>query len=71
MIKCAICEKEFEPKRKNQDCCSEECSQERQRNISRWNKKLINKLSLSDINRMAREKGMSYGQFIARYEGRF
>lgn len=71
MIKCAICEKEFEPKGKNQDCCSKECSKERERNISRWNKKLINKLSLSDINRMAREKGMSYGQFIARYEGRF
>jgi hypothetical protein len=32
-MKCQICEKEFNPVRKNQACCSNECKKEKER---RW-----------------------------------
>lgn len=73
---CVICSTEFEPKSYQQICCSKECSKEHQHIRARWNNKIRSekqkkekakkkkKLSLTQINKLAREKGMSYGQYI-------
>lgn len=80
---CAICMTEFTYSKGIKICCCPDCSKERNRILCRWNLKLArakdkpkkkapkNKkvLSVAEVNELAREKGMSYGEYIARTEG--
>ena len=82
MIKanCVICGKEFEYEKGNKICCSKECSSERIIILQRWKRKKdkSNKIqpqkkhsckSISELQKEAIRRGMSYGMYIARIEG--
>ena len=77
---CVICGKEFEYEKGNKICCSKECSSERVIILQRWKRKneKSNKIqpqkkniskSISELQKEARRRGMSYGMYIARIEG--
>lgn len=68
-IKCKCCRKGFYAARLNTRYCSDACRKEAksQRDAEKYEeeKKSIKKSSLTEVNRMAREAGMSYGKFVA------
>lgn len=71
-ITCKICGKVFASKIGNKKCCSDECAKENARrnaNLCAERKKLQpkkeKKLTLTEIAVMAKEAGMSYGQYSA------
>ena len=71
-ITCKICGKVFASKIGNKKCCSDECAKEngrRNANLYAERKKLQpkkeKKLTLTEIAVMAKEAGMSYGQYSA------
>lgn len=77
---CTCCKKKFIPNHSNQKYCCKECSKEmnRQNNqryyaeIGKYKEKekrhpkKKKSLSISEIEKMAREAGMSYGMYIAK-----
>lgn len=76
IIKCEICGKEFEGYQRSR-YCSDECRivvrrQNDRERVAR--RKYINKqtkvenhtVSISDIEKLARQAGMSYGQYVAK-----
>ena len=77
--KCDFCGKEFVPKSGNQIYCSKRCGIKKARDEGRRldkkpaekEKKVVNKTEnmreIARIDRSAREKGLSYGRYIARY----
>lgn len=79
---CVICGKHFEYQKGNKITCSKECMAERQRRYSRerdrkrqeLNKKKKakpkHKSTLGEDAKEAKNIGMSYGQYIAKKEGR-
>lgn len=74
-LNCKICGKEFTTKIFSTKCCSEECKKINTRiNCGTWNEKKRvakpeetkeKKLTLTEIAVMAKEAGMSYGQYSA------
>ena len=74
-IRCEHCGREFLSDRANRKYCSYECKEAVKKAQRRdYNKKRRKKTdkktdkcrtSLTDINRIARETGMSYGQYVA------
>ena len=78
-IRCDSCGKEFVPKSGNQIYCSKRCGIKKARDEGRRldkkpaekEKKAVNKTEnmreIARIDRSAREKGLSYGRYIARY----
>ena len=74
---CRVCGKMFEPTRSTQIYCGKECSRkaakenekEYQRQLREQKKEKPKKkvLSLAEINALAREKGMNYGEYVSRY----
>ena len=71
-ITCKICGKVFASKIGNKKCCSDECAKENARrnaNLCAERKKLQpkkeKKLTVTQIAVMAKEAGMSYGQYSA------
>ena len=71
-ITCKICGKVFASKIGNKKCCSDECAKENARrnaNLYAERKKLQpkkeKKLTVTQIAVMAKEAGMSYGQYSA------
>lgn len=57
---CIVCGKEFEPRVNNQKCCSPECS-----DIQKVKRAKAKKEDLAKANEVARNSGMSYGQYMA------
>ena len=67
---CIVCGKEFEPRVNNQKCCSPECSdvQKVKRAKASYEKhkhQAKKKEDLAKANEVARNSGMSYGQYMA------
>lgn len=73
---CPICGKEFLTKIKKTKYCSEECrrEKERRRAIKQWEEKKAEQQKkkkekhipqLDELNRRAREAGMTYGKYMA------
>lgn len=64
---CIVCGKEFEPRVNNQKCCSPECSDvQKVKRAKKKEKKLQGKKEdLAKANEVARNSGMSYGQYMA------
>lgn len=72
MIKltCAVCGGTFYGNRKNTLTCSESCRRKRQADIREENQKLqqlqTKRISrLGELNKEARERGMTYGKYMA------
>lgn len=72
---CIVCGKEFEPRVNNQKCCSPECSDvqkvkrakasyEKHKHQAKKKEK-PKKEDLAKANEVARNSGMSYGQYMA------
>lgn len=74
---CVACSKEFEKKVKHQVHCSEECSRTYRINYLREYRKRNQKvveilevkkpkptMSIEQINRLAKELGLSYGEYV-------
>ena len=75
VVKCPICGKEFKQIRGNQIVCSSECRKKRTRQLAKENKKTEKKKrtktvrkSLIEIEKEAKEAGMSYGKYVALME---
>ena len=67
-IVCKVCGKEFERKTSAQKYCSEKCRNDAyyEKYKSPYNKKEEKKIpSLIEMNRLAKEQGMTYGQYVA------
>lgn len=79
---CVVCGKKFEQRYRSNSklakTCSKECSNELRKIVFAQKRELEKKLkeqreskkpklSVADINRLAREKHISYGQYVARY----
>lgn len=73
-IKCRICGKTFVPRGSTTVTCSDECRRENaRRQREKWRKKhravvkanRIKGLSIGEVSKMAREAGMSYGQYVS------
>lgn len=73
---CIVCGKEFEPRVNNQKCCSPECSDiqkakrakasyEKHKRQAKKKEKPKEKEDLAKANEVARNSGMSYGQYMA------
>ena len=72
---CIVCGKEFEPRVNNQKCCSPECSDTQKVKRAKASyekhkrqakkKPVAKKEALSIANEVARNSGMSYGQYMA------
>ena len=76
-IRCEECGLIFEKQTKNQRYCCEECSKlgnnRKSRERYRMQKaaaKGKEKQTIADINRKAREAGMTYGQYMAKEYGK-
>ena len=76
MKTCVVCGKEFAPRCATQICCSRDCAVQKKldynrsmkREAARERKRLraaSSKQSLAEIDKTARENGMSYGRYIA------
>lgn len=73
-----LCSKEFVQEHKNQLYCCPECrtianrersaEYDRERRAAKRREK-TKKVTLRDINKKAKEHGMSYGQYVAMMEG--
>ena len=81
-VTCAICGKQFETTRKNKKTCSTECGlklqreislkcgreyRERKRSSAAKREKRVRE-NLAQINKLAQEAGMSYGQYVSRFK---
>lgn len=76
-VKCIICGKEFEVKNKKRPAktCSLQCRGENQKIINRWKRQLREKqkegkekelpININEICKIAKQKGMTYGQVVA------
>ncbi len=70
---CNYCGGYYESKDSRKKYCSEECSRKRQRKAAtqlareRKLKTTNNNKAVDEINKKAYEKGISYGQYVARY----
>lgn len=74
---CVVCGKEFEPRVNNQKCCSPECSdvqkikrakasyEKHKHQAKKKEKPKAKKEDLAKANEVARNSGMSYGQYMA------
>lgn len=74
---CVVCGKEFEPRVNNQKCCSPECSdvqkvkrakasyEKHKCQAKKKEKPKAKKEDLAKANEVARNSGMSYGQYMA------
>lgn len=74
---CIVCGKEFEPRVNNQKCCSPECSdvqnvkrakasyEKHKHQAKKKEKPKAKKENLAKANEVARNSGMSYGQYMA------
>ncbi len=74
---CVVCGKEFEPRVNNQKCCSPECSdvqkvkrakasyEKHKCQAKKKEKPKAKKEDLAKANEVARNSGMSYGQYVA------
>lgn len=74
---CIVCGKEFEPRGNNQKCCSPECSdvqnvkrakasyEKHKHQAKKKEKPKAKKENLAKANEVARNSGMSYGQYMA------
>ena len=73
--KCEYCGKEFVPRARNQVYCSRQCGRAASRRLytepPKKEEKVVNKTEnmreIARIARSAREKGLSYGRYTARY----
>lgn len=67
--KCDYCKKDFYAANHNKKYCSKECMKaaQKERDKARYEekKKELERPTLTEINRRAREAGMSYGQYVA------
>lgn len=64
MYECAWCGKFFDSDRKKKYCCDECRIKAYQKRPTRRKKP---KLSLAEVNALAREEGLTYGQYFAKY----
>ena len=64
MYECAWCGKHFDTDRKRKYCC-DECRVKANRNKPTRRKKP--KLTLAEVNALARKEGLNYGQYVAKY----
>lgn len=80
-VTCAVCGREFETARMNKKTCSAECGQKLQQEITRecgrkYREQKRNSAkqekrtreNLAQINKLAQEAGMSYGQYVSRFK---
>ncbi len=69
--KCRFCNLKFVPKCGAQKFCDDDCRErynEEQRRKARIEKLGANKvMSIAEVNQMARDKGMTYGKFVAEF----
>lgn len=77
--KCVVCGKWFFSNVVNKICCSKECYKERNRELNRNAKmrkekeaeavkiKKKQQVSFNDIIRLAKEEGISYGEYVSRH----
>lgn len=67
--KCEYCKKDFYAARHNTKYCGPACMKaaQKERDKERYEaqRKELERPSLAEVNRMAREAGMSYGKFVA------
>lgn len=77
IVTCDVCGKEFETKGHNAKYCSKECKhkgsyrgykRKRDQGKQFQEEHRMGHTKLSYINEMARERGMTYGQFVGRFE---
>ena len=73
---CAICGKPYIAKRKASKCCGEKCKKERERQLQKqrdakraeaaaaYELEQKKTKSLAQVNREARERGMTYGKYV-------
>lgn len=72
-IKCRICGKTFVPRGTTTVTCSDECSKENARRKKlEWEKRTsisarakVKRLSIGEINQLARDAGMTYGKYVS------
>lgn len=67
---CIVCGKEFEPRVNNQKCCSPECSdiqrvKRAKASYEKHKRQAKKREDLAKANEVARNSGMSYGQYMA------
>jgi ribosomal protein L20 len=83
MRKCEWCKKDFEPPRRCTKYCSSECrkaavakaateraEKRKLKDLENARKKLernADKLSISEVNALAREEGLTYGKYLAKH----
>jgi predicted nucleic acid-binding Zn ribbon protein len=61
---CGTCGKVFMPTQKNKKFCSAECKKKANCPQKEKKPKPLKKISISEIARIAREKGLSYGKYV-------
>ena len=75
--RCVVCGMQFSAKTRA-NTCSKECREKRKDlKITEWKnnqkrvvkKESLARKSLSEINELARQEGLTYGEYVARYGG--
>ena len=64
IFKCQYCGKEFTSNQRKKYCCAEHGI--KANNKKRYKKKMHQSTSLSEVARLAREQGLTYGQYMQR-----
>ena len=65
-FECAFCGKDFESDARRK-YCSAECREDAKRENQKRKKPKKAKVSLEQINELARKEGLTYGQYFAKY----
>ncbi len=61
---CQYCRKEFVSRYKKKYCCFEHCAKANTHTRTKTKITTANSLSLAQINKLAREQGLTYGQYM-------
>jgi predicted nucleic acid-binding Zn ribbon protein len=67
-VVCKTCGKPFSPTKEHRKFCSTECKEKAKYVPKEKKPKPLKKISISEIAREAREKGLSYGKYVEQYE---
>jgi predicted nucleic acid-binding Zn ribbon protein len=67
-VVCKTCGKPFLPTKEHRKFCSAKCKEKAKYVPKEKKPKLLKKISISEIAREAREKGLSYGKYVEQYE---
>ena len=67
-VVCKTCGKPFSPTKEHRKFCSAECKKKAKYPQKEEKPKPFKKISISEITRIAREKGLSYGKYVEALE---